>query len=233
MYSGNIEINYTLIVAIGGSGKRMGLGYPKQFLQYKGKPLFVNILEVADRCPIVKNIVLVTKKELIDEVKEVCKTFEIKKVSHIVEGGAERQDSIYNGLKCCELNSLIAIQDGVRPFFKEEYIIKTYEALINDKNLNGVVIGMPVKDTIKIVDENGVIKSTPKRATLFMAQTPQVFRGDILIKSYQKAKVDGFLGTDDSSLVERYFGNVKLLEGDYENIKITTIDDMKFLEEEK
>ena len=96
MYSGNIEINYTLIVAIGGSGKRMGLGYPKQFLQYKGKPLFVNILEVADRCPIVKNIVLVTKKELIDEVREICNKFEIKKISHVEEGGAERQDSIYN-----------------------------------------------------------------------------------------------------------------------------------------
>lgn len=233
MYSGNIEINYTLIVAIGGSGKRMGLGYPKQLLEYKGKPLFVNILEVAEKSPIVKNIVLVTKKELIKEVKEICDKFQIKKVSHIIEGGAERQDSIYNALKCCEPNSIIAVQDGVRPFFREDYITKTYDALINDKNLNGVVIGMPVKDTIKVVDENGIIQKTPKRATLFMAQTPQVFRGEILINAYEKAKNEKFLGTDDSSLVERYFGNVKLLEGDYENIKITTIDDIKFLKEER
>lgn len=233
MYSSNTKINYTLIVAIGGSGKRMGLGYPKQFLEYKGKPLFVNILEVAEKSNIVNNIVLVTKKELIQNVKDICNKFEIKKVSHIVEGGAERQDSIYNGLKCCDPKSFIAVQDGVRPFFKEEYIKKTYEALRDDEKLNGVVIGMPVKDTIKVVDENGIIKSTPKRATLFMAQTPQVFRGDILIKSYEKAKLENFLGTDDSSLVERYFGGVKLLQGDYENIKITTIDDIKFLEEEK
>lgn len=233
MYSGNIEIKYTLIVAAAGVGKRMGLPYPKQFLQYKGKPLFVNILEVAENSNIVKDIIVVTKEELIEEVRGLCEKFQIKKVSNIVSGGSERQESIYNALKYCDKNSIIAVQDGVRPFFKERYVEETYKELLNDSDINGVVVGMPVKDTIKVIDEKGMIVSTPKRSTLYLAQTPQVFRGEILIEAYERAKKEGFIGTDDSSLVERYFGKVKLVEGDYENIKITTIEDIKFLEEEK
>lgn len=233
MYSGNIEIKYTLVVAAAGVGKRMGLSYPKQFLQYKGKPLFVNVLEVAENSNIVKDIIVVTKEDLIEEVKNLCEKFKIKKVSNVVAGGSERQESIYNALKYCDENSIIAVQDGVRPFFKERYIEESYKELLNNKEINGVVVGMPVKDTIKVVDENGMIVSTPKRSTLYLAQTPQVFRGKILIEAYEKAEKEEFMGTDDSSLVERYFGKVKLIEGDYENIKITTIDDIKFLEEEK
>ena len=233
MYSGNIEIKYTLIVAAAGVGKRMGLSYPKQFLQYKGKPLFINVLEVAERSNIVKDIIVVTKEDLIEEVKNLCEQFKIKKVSNVVPGGKERQESIYNALKYCDKNSIIAVQDGVRPFFKERYIEESYKELLNNKEINGVVVGMPVKDTIKVIDENGMIVSTPKRSTLYLAQTPQVFRGKILIEAYEKAEKEEFMGTDDSSLVERYFGKVKLIEGDYENIKITTIDDIKFLEEEK
>ena len=233
MYSGNIEIKYTLIVAAAGVGKRMGLSYPKQFLQYKGKPLFINVLEVAERSNIVKDIIVVTKEDLIEEVKNLCEQFKIKKVSNVVPGGKERQESIYNALKYCDENSIIAVQDGVRPFFKERYIEESYKELLNNKEINGVVVGMPVKDTIKVIDENGMIVSTPKRSTLYLAQTPQVFRGKILIEAYEKAEKEEFMGTDDSSLVERYFGKVKLIEGDYENIKITTIDDIKFLEEEK
>lgn len=230
MYSSNIEIKCTLIVAAAGVGKRMGLGYPKQFLHYKGKPLFINILEIAEKSNYIENIVVVTKKELIPEVKKLCEEFQVTKISNIVEGGKERQESIYNGLQVCKKENIIAVQDGVRPFFKEEYIKKSLKELKINKEINGIVIGMPVKDTIKVVDENGFITSTPKRATLFLAQTPQVFRGEVLIEAYKKAKSENFIGTDDSSLVERYFGKVKLLEGDYENIKITTIDDIKFLE---
>ncbi len=229
MFSSNSEIRYTLIVAAAGIGKRMGLSYPKQFFEYNGKPLFIHVLEKGQKCTLVTDIIVVTGQELIKEVKYLCNKFGISKAVHIIEGGKERQDSIYNALKLCDKNSFIAVQDGVRPFFKESYLEKAFEELKNNTGIDGAVIGVPVKDTIKIVDENGMIVSTPKRAALTAAQTPQVFRGEVLINAYEKAREEGFLGTDDSSLVERYKGRVKILSGDYSNIKITTIEDISFL----
>lgn len=227
MYSGNIEIKYTLIVAAAGIGKRMGLPYPKQFLQYKGKPLFVNILEVAENSNIVKDIIVVTKEELIEEVRGLCEKFQIKKVSNIVSGGNERQESIYNALKYCDKNSIIAVQDGVRPFFKERYIEECCKVVVEERA--GAVIGVRVKDTIKVIDENFEVKSTPMRANLIAVHTPQAFDGKLLKEAYERAERDGFLGTDDSSLVERIGGRVKIVLGDYDNIKITTQEDLRFL----
>ena len=216
-------------MAAAGVGKRMGLSYPKQFLEYNGKPLFIHTLETGEYSPLITDIVVVTGKELITEVRNLCEKFGITKVKNIAEGGKERQNSIYNALKYCDKNSYIAVQDGVRPFFKGSYIEDAFNELENNKKIDGVVIGVPVKDTIKIVDENGIIISTPKRATLMAAQTPQVFRGEILINAYEKAERDSFLGTDDSSLVEREGGVVKILLGEYNNIKVTTIEDLSFL----
>ena len=232
MFSSNSEIRYTLIVAAAGVGKRMGLSYPKQFLEYKGKPLFINVLETGEKSELITDIVIVTGKELINEVKTACEKFEIKKVKFIAEGGKERQDSIYNALKFCDENSFIAVQDGVRPFFKESYLEDAFNELKSNEDIDGVVIGVPVKDTIKIVDERGIVVSTPVRSTLVAAQTPQVFRGKILIDAYKKAEKEKFFGTDDSSLVEKYGGKIKISAGDYGNIKITTIEDISFLKQE-
>ncbi len=232
MFSSNSEIRYTLIVAAAGVGKRMGLSYPKQFLEHNGKPLFINVLERGESSKFITDIIVVTGKELIPEVTYLCEKFRISKAKNIIEGGKERQNSIYNTLKFCARNSLIAVQDGVRPFFKEKYLEDAFNELKNNSEIDGVVIGVPVKDTIKIVDEKGIIVSTPVRATLMAAQTPQVFRGDILIDAYEKAQEENFIGTDDSSLVERYNGRVKILTGDYGNIKITTIEDISFLKQE-
>lgn len=232
MFSGNSKIRYTLIVAAAGTGKRMGLSYPKQFLEHKGKPLFINVLETGERSEFITDIVVVTGKELMKEVKYLCEKFNLTKVKCVTEGGKERQNSIYNALKFCDKNSLIAVQDGVRPFFKENYLKDAFEELKNNQDIDGVVIGVPVKDTIKMVDENGIIVSTPTRASLIAAQTPQIFRGDVLIDAYERAEKEDFLGTDDSSLVERYNGRVKVLEGNYSNIKITTIEDLSFLKQE-
>lgn len=230
MYSGNSEIECTLIVAAAGMGKRMGLPFPKQFLKYKGKPLFINVLEVGEKSSLVKEIIVVTKEELIEKVSDLCKCYNLKKVKKIIKGGKERQESIYNALKYCSKDSIIAVQDGVRPFFKEEYLKKALEELKNSEEIFGVIIGVPVKDTVKKINTNKLIEKTPDRATLYLAQTPQVFKGEILINSYEKALKENFLGTDDSSLVEKYYGNVKVVEGDYCNIKITTIEDLKFLD---
>jgi len=226
MYSSDAEIDYYYIVAAAGIGKRMGLTYPKQFLEVDGKPIFIKTLEVIEKNHRVTGIVIVTNKEYISQVKKMCKTFEITKVIDVVSGGDERQDSIYNALQQIPKESIIGVQDGVRPFIEERYIEESYDKLIVEPNLDGVVVGVPVKDTIKVVNSDGKIVETPKRDLLFAAQTPQVFRGEILHRSYEQARTQQFLGTDDSSLVEKVGGSIGTIFGSYENIKITTPEDL-------
>lgn len=233
MYSSNAEINYYYIVAAAGVGKRMGLDYPKQFLEVDGKPIFIKTLEVIEKNRRVTGIIVVTNKEYIVEVKKMCKTFKITKVIDVVSGGIERQDSIYNALELIPKDSIIGIQDGVRPFIEDRYIEDSYAKLMKEIDLDGVVVGVPVKDTIKVVDSKGQIVVTPKRDCLFAAQTPQVFRGEILHRSYEQARKQKFLGTDDSSLVEKLGGCVGTLAGSYENIKITTPEDLLIFSKEK
>lgn len=225
MYSSNFKV--TLILAAAGIGKRMGLGYPKQFLEYRGKPLFIIPLEVAQKSDIVDEIIVVTNEENISLVENYCSQYRIDKVVKVVQGGKERQDSIYNALGYDNESDIILVQDGVRPFLKERYIEECCKIVA--KEGSGAVVGVQVKDTIKVIDENFEVVSTPKRADLIAVHTPQAFDGKLLKEAYRKAKEENFLGTDDSSLVERIGGKVKILLGDYDNIKITTQEDLKFL----
>ncbi|WP_319203745.1 2-C-methyl-D-erythritol 4-phosphate cytidylyltransferase [uncultured Ilyobacter sp.] len=234
MYRGDIEIKggnmkYTFIVAAAGVGKRMGLGYPKQFLEYEGRPIFIKTLEKIDQNPRVTDIIVVTNDGYTEKVEKLCEKYKIKKLKCVVQGGRERQDSIYNALCKSEGSEVIAVQDGVRPFIEDSFIEDSYRILEKNPQVDGVVIGVPVKDTIKIIDKDGFITSTPDRSLLIAAQTPQVFRGDILKKAYEDARKSNYLGTDDSSLVERINGKVVVLEGSYSNIKITTQEDLKYL----
>ncbi|WP_319371448.1 2-C-methyl-D-erythritol 4-phosphate cytidylyltransferase [uncultured Ilyobacter sp.] len=222
-------MKYTFIVAAAGVGKRMGLGYPKQFLEYEGRPIFITTLEKIDRNPRVTDIIVVTNKEYTARVEELCEKYKINKLKCVVQGGEERQNSIYNALCKTEDSEIIAVQDGVRPFIEDRFIEDAYRVLERDTNVDGVVIGVPVKDTIKKVDRDGFITSTPDRSLLMAAQTPQVFRGKILKKAYEDARRSNYIGTDDSSLVERINGKVLVLEGSYGNIKITTQEDLKYL----
>ncbi|UUV19241.1 2-C-methyl-D-erythritol 4-phosphate cytidylyltransferase [Fusobacteria bacterium ZRK30] len=232
MHSSNAEIDYYYIVAAAGVGKRMGLDYPKQFLEVGGKPIFIKTLEVIEKNHRVTGIVVVTNKEYISEVKKMCETFKINKVIDVVSGGKERQDSIYNALEYLPKESIIGVQDGVRPFIEDRYIEDSYTKLMKETNLDGIVVGVPVKDTIKVVNSKGEVVETPKRDQLFAAQTPQVFRGEILHSSYEQAKKQKFLGTDDSSLVEKAGGSVGIILGSYENIKITTPEDLLIFSKE-
>lgn len=231
MYSSNSKIDkkVTLILAAAGVGKRMGLSYPKQFLEYNNKPLFVTPLEVAQNSNIIDEIILVTNEENIKLVEDICKKYNITKVKDVVAGGKERQNSIYNALRKDKNSDIILVQDGVRPFLKAKYIEKSCELLDKETDLAGVVVGVPVKDTIKVVGIDGEILATPNRSGLIAVHTPQTFKGDILKKAYEQTEKDGFLGTDDSSLVERLNLKVKILIGDYDNIKITTQEDLRFL----
>lgn len=225
MYSSNFKV--TMIVAAAGVGKRMGLGYPKQFLEYKGKPLFIMPLEVAQNSNIVDEIIVVTNKENVSLVENYCNQYGLSKVVKVTEGGKERQNSIYNALKYDNNSDIILVQDGVRPFLKEKYIEECCRVVAEERL--GAVVGVQVKDTIKVINENFEVVSTPKRADLIAVNTPQAFEGKLLKEAYEIAERENFLGTDDSSLVERIGGKVKIVLGDYDNIKITTQEDLKFL----
>lgn len=225
MYSSNFKV--TMIVAAAGVGKRMGLGYPKQFFEYKGKPLFIMPLEAAQNSNIVDEIIVVTNKENVSLVENYCNQYGLSKVVKVTEGGKERQNSIYNALKYDNNSDIILVQDGVRPFLKEKYIEECCRVVAEERL--GAVVGVQVKDTIKVINENFEVVSTPKRADLIAVHTPQAFEGKLLKEAYEIAERENFLGTDDSSLVERIGGKVKIVLGDYDNIKITTQEDLKFL----
>ncbi|MBP9479442.1 MAG: 2-C-methyl-D-erythritol 4-phosphate cytidylyltransferase [Sebaldella sp.] len=223
-------MKYYFIVPAAGLGKRMGLDIPKQYYKIRKKPIFIRTLEVIDRCDSVDGIYVAVNKEDVSLVEDYIEDFNIKKVKKIIIGGSERQYSIYNALCEIEDEAIIAVQDGVRPNIKDDYIIEPYKILMEDKNLDGVVVGTSLKDTVKIIDKDGFIIDTPKRSTLFAAHTPQIFKSTVLKKAYKKAMDDNFLGTDDSSLVERIGGKIKIFEGLSDNIKITTKEDLKFFE---
>ena len=239
MYSSNTKIKNILIVAAAGFGKRMKLPYPKQFLKYDEKPLFLHSLLVGEKSEKIHAMLVITQRENIDKIREVCEANNIKKVYDVIEGGKERQESVYNGIKAIEniknldKNPIILVQDSVRPFFKEKYITDSIEELENNDKISGVIVGLPVKDTIKIVDDQGMITSTPVRKSLMAANTPQVFYYKVLKSAYENAENTNFMGTDDSSLVENIGGKVKVIMGDYDNIKITTPEDLEFIKKTK
>lgn len=236
MYYSNSKIEkpyYTLIVAAAGSGKRMGLKEKKQFLEFNGKSLYLNAVLQGEESELIDEIIIVTSSEDVGTIRKECSEAGIKKVKKIVCGGKERQDSIYNALlECCD--GIVAVQDGARPFLEKRYLKEGLDLILSNTDLDGVVVGVKVKDTVKKVLKGTLqIEETPQRETLFLAQTPQIFKTEILKKAYEVAKKDGYYGTDDSSLVEKLGGVVRILEGSYENIKITTIEDLKYLKSHK
>lgn len=223
------KINASAIIVAAGSGKRMNSKIAKQFIEIKNKPVVAYSIEKFENTESVSEIVIVTGKNDIDFIKNnIIKKYNYKKVKAVVEGGAERQNSVYNGLKLVDKKTdIVLIHDGVRPFVKIEEI----ESLIKETMVfKACVLGVKVKDTIKLCDENGFVKDTPRRELLWSAQTPQSFTYELIMEAHKKAVSEGFLGTDDSMLVERMGQKIKMLEGSYENIKITTPEDLLIAE---
>ncbi len=222
MYKNNYV---SAIIAAAGMSNRMGSRINKQFIAIDGKPILAHTLDKFQKCKYIDEIILVSKEEEIEYCqKEIIKKYKFNKVRKIVKGGRERQDSIYNGLLALdERTNIVISHDGARPFVKIENIVDSIEGVINHK---ACVIGIPVKDTIKVVDSEDDVFTTPNRATLWAAQTPQAFYRDIIMSSYLKAIEDDYRGTDDSSIVERTGQRVKMIMGSYENIKITTPEDL-------
>ena len=234
----------TAIVLSAGSGKRMNTETKKQYLLINDKPIIYYSLDTFQQSSIIDEIVLVASADDMSFVKEeIVDKYGFTKVSHIVSGGKERYNSVYNGLMCCKDSEYVFIHDGARPFITEEILKRTMGVL---EEYGSAVVGMPVKDTIKIVDEDNVVLDTPNRKTVWQVQTPQCFKADIVIPAYQKLIDEensgellkrGIQVTDDAMVVETFYSeemsdnfSVRLVEGSYENIKITTPDDLKVAE---
>jgi 2-C-methyl-D-erythritol 4-phosphate cytidylyltransferase len=219
----------SVIIAAAGMSNRMGSRINKQFIAIDGKPILAHTIEKFEKCRYIDEIILVSKEEELDYCrKEIVKKYKFNKVANIIRGGKERQDSIYNGILALhEKTDIVLTHDGARPFVKNESIEDGIKGVIEH---GACVIGVPVTDTIKVVSGENSIQSTPQRSLLWAAQTPQCFRKHILIKGYESAIADEFLGTDDSSIVERIGYDVKMIMGFYDNIKITTPEDITLAE---
>ncbi len=225
MYKGSFV---SALIAAAGQGKRMKSDINKQYLKLVDKPILAHTLEVFLRCDMIDEIILIVGQ---DEMKfcqeEVIDKYGFnQKPIKLVFGGKERQESVLNGLNSVSNETEIVVtHDGARPFITVDII----ERSIFGAHDNGAVgVGVPVKDTIKVVDEDKNIIDTPKRSKLWQIQTPQTFSLSTLKKAHLHAQKEGFLGTDDSVLVERIGQRVKMIKGSYENIKITTPEDLFF-----
>ena len=215
---------YRVVIPAAGQGKRMKAGVNKQFLYIANIPLLIHTLRVFEEDILCEAIILVVNKEEVEEVKSLLQTYNIKKVEHLVSGGKERQQSVYEGLKQIEGNPIVLVHDGARPFIRQPII---HELVHIAESKGSVITATPVKDTIKKVQGQEVIQ-TIDRASLWAVQTPQAFRLEKILLAHQKADEDGFEGTDDASLIEFTGGTVFIVEGDYENIKITSPEDLIF-----
>ncbi len=211
----------SVIIVAGGSGSRMNMNINKQFIKINEKEVIAHTIDKFYKNEYIDEIILVVKEDEIDYFnKNIINKYGYKNIK-IALGGKERQDSVYNGLKIVDKNcDMVLVHDGARPFVSKEIIKK---AVTETKKAS--VIGVRVKDTIKVVNNNEII-STPNRNTLWAIQTPQTFKYDLLKRAYEKAYEENFYGTDDSSLVENLGEKVNIIEGSYENIKITTKEDL-------
>lgn len=222
------------IVLAAGRGKRMQSDVAKQYLLIRNKPILYYSLQ-AFQDSVVDEIILVTAESEITYCKEeIVDKYHISKVSKIVAGGKERYHSVHNGLKACEDAEIVLIHDGARPFVDDAIIERNINMV---KEYGACVTGMPVKDTIKLADDKGFVKETPRRDLIWTIQTPQTFRYDLIKKAYDTflAKEEEFSKqysvTDDSMVAEIFGGlKVKLVEGSYNNVKITTPEDMTLAE---
>ena len=223
----------TAIVLAAGSGSRMESKTKKQFMEIKGKPVIWYSLFEFEKSR-VDEIILVTGKEDIDYCKkEIVEKYNLKKIKNVVAGGSERYESVYNGLKEVTGN-IVLIHDGARPLINNEIIERSIEGTIKS---DACVVGVPVKDTIKRANKEGYIIDTPNRSELWITQTPQSFKTDLVKMAYKKMKEELEKGnttlniTDDAMVVEEFTTNqVRFVQGDYKNIKVTTPEDIDIAE---
>jgi len=225
----------TAIVLAGGSGKRMNSSVKKQFLEINGRPILYYSLKAFEDSFVDEVILVVSEEDKEYCQKEIIEKYNFLKVNKLVPGGKERYHSVANGVMAAGSCDYIFIHDGARPFLTQDML----KRLLSEVEQSGAcVAGMPVKDTIKIADNDGFIETTPSRDLVWMIQTPQVFSFELIYKAYERLMVEensliqrGIVITDDAMVVETLLGEkVKLVEGSYTNIKITTPEDISVAE---
>ena len=218
------DVMCSAVIVAAGVGKRMGSDRPKQFLSLNGKTIIERTAAVFGGCNAVDEIILVSSENGISECYSLFSAYDWNKNVKYVCGGKERYNSVYNGIKAADKNSgIIIIHDGVRPFVTEKIITDSIECALKH---GACAVGVPSKDTIKICDDSGFVSSTPERKYVYNIQTPQTFRTEIIADAYKVAFEKEIFGTDDASLAENAGYSVKITEGSYDNIKITTPDDL-------
>lgn len=218
---------YQVIIPAAGQGKRMGAGKNKLLLTLEGVPILIHTLRVFEADVECNGIILAISPSDEQQFKSLLKEYGIHKVSSLVNGGKERQDSVYNGLRAVHsMDGIVLVHDAARPFIKIETIHKLVEAANKE---GGAIVAVPVKDTIKKAMDS-MVAETVERSSLWAVQTPQAFRASVLLEAHNKAMREHFIGTDESSLVERIPHPVSIIEGDYDNIKLTTPEDLYFAE---
>ena len=215
------------LIPAAGMGKRMGASINKQYLQLDGMPIVARTISVFEQSPFIDAIYLVIPEAEIPYCREhVIAACGFRKVVEIIPGGKERQNSVMNGLRAMRQHladdDVVVIHDGVRPLITAELLQESIELA---RRSDGALVAVPAKDTIKTVCD-GIVINTPDRETLWQAQTPQSFRFGVIFNAHRSAEQDRYIGTDDASLVERMGGAVRIVRGDYRNIKITTPEDL-------
>lgn len=214
------------VIPAAGAGTRIKSDIKKQYLVLDNKPILAYTLQAIIRSKLIDEIVIVVASG--DQqycTEKVIKPYNFPVDINFADGGKTRQESVFNGLKSISECDIVLIHDGVRPFVEKELIENLLTAA---EQFGAATAAVPVKDTIKIVDEDDFVVNTPSRKSLWATQTPQVFRYEIIREAHQKAKDIGLPATDDAVLVERLGYKVKIVRGNYQNIKITTPDDLKF-----
>lgn len=225
------QAKITAIIPAAGLGKRFGPGKDKPFQLLVGKPLIIWPVETMQAIPEISEIIPVLRTEDAENAQKLFEAYGISKIKRIVPGGKERQDSVYNGLGLIEdKHGIVVVHDGARPLADRELIQGMIAEMLKSRDsCDGIVPGVPVKDTIK-EGENGFVRKTLKRGNLWAIQTPQIFEYEKLWKAYGQAMKRKIYATDDAALLERYGGRIRIVAGSYRNIKITTPEDLVIAE---
>lgn len=213
------------IIAAGGTGRRFGEDQPKQFYLLKGKPILSWAIGRFEECILVDRIILAVPRGMGKYTRQhVLSPFGYKKVKTVVEGGKERRDSVLQGLRVLETDTdTVLVHDGVRPIISEELIRKVIQAT---QRWEAVVPGLPLRETIKQVGRDNLVSGTLNRKSIYLIQTPQGFKKDLICRAYAQVKKRGWVASDDASLVEKLGAKVKMIPGEETNIKITSPQDL-------
>ncbi|HPT68542.1 MAG TPA: 2-C-methyl-D-erythritol 4-phosphate cytidylyltransferase [Syntrophomonas sp.] len=213
--------NLRVVVAAAGQGSRMGTKTNKQFIMLNNKPVIAYSLDFFEKQDSVDEIVVVTSAKELEYCRhEIIEKNKYQKVSAVLVGGQQRQDSVWAALQCLAPDTdFVAVHDGARPLLSADVLSRL---LAEAEEWGAAIPGVPSRDTIKMVNRDSFVRQTLDRNVIYSIQTPQVFKFKELFTAYKYADEEGFYATDDAALFEKYIGQVKVVEGDYDNIKITT-----------